>query len=244
MQQNPTLTRDPPLSISSCRRDRRRAAVLDARQHVPVLPVQGEAIVHLAIAGPLVLVEKGRVVERCELYEAVVHLPVDAPSRNLGGEVAQVAATAPDHDVDGAGHGARVVGLLRARAFFLQILALACIHLEETELCAGGIGATYLIDRACPLVVVDMAVERHVHPVLLPELLEAMPGSWLGERPVYAIEETRRVPKDAMSDEYQPWLLLPVDRGEAVLDELVLLCAFPPVMLAVRDAEPEHAIIC
>jgi len=89
-----------------------------------------------------------------------------------------------------------------------------------------------------------MAVERHVHPVLLPELLEAMPGSWLGERPVYAIEETRRVPKDAMSDEYQPWLLLPVDRGEAVLDELVLLCAFPPVMLAVRDAEPEHAIIC
>ena len=89
-----------------------------------------------------------------------------------------------------------------------------------------------------------MAVERHVHPVLLPELLEAMPGSWLGERPVYAIEETRRVPKDAMSDEYQPWLLLPVDCGEAVLDELVLLCAFPPVMLAVRDAEPEHAIIC
>jgi len=47
-----------------------------------------------------------------------------------------------------------------------------------------------------------------------------------------------------MSDEYQPRLFLPVDRGEAVLDELVLLRAFPPVVLAVRNAEPKHAIIC
>jgi hypothetical protein len=53
-----------------------------------------------------------------------------------------VAATAPDHDMDGAVHGARVVRLLRARAFFLQRLALACIHVDQTELCTGGIGAT------------------------------------------------------------------------------------------------------
>jgi hypothetical protein len=35
-----------------------------------------------------------------------------------------VAAAASDDDVDGAVHGARVVRLLRAHAFFLQKLAL------------------------------------------------------------------------------------------------------------------------
>ena len=89
-----------------------------------------------------------------------------------------------------------------------------------------------------------MAVERQVHPILLLELLEALPGHWLSERSVSAVEETGRVAEDAMSDEYQPRLFLPVDRGEAVLDELVLLRAFPPVVLAVRNAEPKHAIIC
>lgn len=74
--------------------------------------MHSEAIVHLAVAGPFVLVEKGRVVECRELDEAVVHLPVDAPHRDLGGEVAQVAAAAPNDDVDGAVHGARVVELL------------------------------------------------------------------------------------------------------------------------------------
>jgi hypothetical protein len=104
----------------------RRAAVLDARQQVPVLPVHREAVVHLAVAGALVLVEEGRVVERRELDEAVVHLPVHAPRRDLGGEVAEVAAAAPDHDVDGAVHGARVVGFLRAHALFLQCKCRPC----------------------------------------------------------------------------------------------------------------------
>lgn len=89
-----------------------------------------------------------------------------------------------------------------------------------------------------------MAVERDVHPVLLPQLLKAFPGHRLGKRSFLAVEETGGVAKDAMSDEYQPRLLLPVNRGEAVLDELVLLRAFSPVMLAVRDTEPEHAVIC
>lgn len=102
----------------------------------------------------------------------------------------------------------------------------------------------YLVDRACPLVVVDMAVERQVHPVLLPELLEALPGHGLGERAVDAVEEAGGVAEDAVRDEHQPRLLLPVDRGEAALDELVLLRAFPPVVLAVRHAEPEHAVVC
>lgn len=102
----------------------------------------------------------------------------------------------------------------------------------------------YLVDRACPLVVVDMAVERQVHPVLLPELLEALPGHGLRERAVDAVEEAGGVAEDAVRDEHQPRLLLPVDRGEAALDELVLLRAFPPVVLAVRHAEPEHAVVC
>lgn len=46
-----------------------------------------------------------------------------------------------------------------------------------------------------------------------------------------------------MRDEHQPWLLLPVHRGEAALDERVLLRAFPPVVLAVRHAEPEHPVV-
>ena len=74
--------------------------------------MQSEAIVHLAIAGPFVLVQKGRVIERRELDEAVVHLPVYAPRRDLDCEVAQVAAAAPNDYVDGAVHGARVVELL------------------------------------------------------------------------------------------------------------------------------------
>lgn len=46
-----------------------------------------------------------------------------------------------------------------------------------------------------------------------------------------------------MRDEHQPWLLLPVHRGEAALDERVLLRAFPPVVLAVRHAESEHPVV-
>ncbi|BAT08860.1 Os09g0506150, partial [Oryza sativa Japonica Group] len=121
----------------------RRAAVGDAGEHVAVLPVDGEAVVHLAVAGPPVLVEQRRVVERRELDEAVVHLPVHAPRRRLGGEVAQVAAAAADHRVDGAAHRAGVARPLRRRA-------------------------PPVVDRARPLVVVDVAVEGEVDAVPLP----------------------------------------------------------------------------
>lgn len=46
-----------------------------------------------------------------------------------------------------------------------------------------------------------------------------------------------------MGEEDEPRLFLPVDGGEAVLDELVLLGAWPPVELGVGYAETEHAVV-
>jgi hypothetical protein len=44
-------------------------------------------------------------------------------------------------------------------------------------------------------------------------------------------------------EEDEPRLLLPVDRRQALLDELVLLGPRPPVLFRVCDAEPEHAVV-
>lgn len=47
-----------------------------------------------------------------------------------------------------------------------------------------------------------------------------------------------------MCEEDEPGLLLPVDRRQAMLDELVLLSSRPPVLFGVGYAESEHAVVC
>ena len=64
--------------------------------------MHGEAVVHLAVVGPPVLELQQHVIHRRQLAEPIVHLPVHAPRRDLGGEVGQVAAAATDNDVHGA----------------------------------------------------------------------------------------------------------------------------------------------
>lgn len=46
-----------------------------------------------------------------------------------------------------------------------------------------------------------------------------------------------------MREEDEPRLFLAIDGGEAVLNELVLFRAWPPVQLRVGYAETEHAVI-
>jgi hypothetical protein len=101
----------------------------------------------------------------------------------------------------------------------------------------------HLVDWARPLVAVDVSIEGEVDLVLLPELLQRFPPHGLLERALRLVVGAGRVPKDAVREEDEPRLLLPVDGRQAPLDEPVLLGPGPPVLLRVSDAEPEHAVV-
>jgi hypothetical protein len=94
----------------------REAAVVHAAEHVPVVPVDGEGVVDLAVAAPLVLEQQRRVVERRELHEPEVAIAEDAPLGDRRRVVRQVAAAAAGHHEDGAVHRPRVVALLVGHA--------------------------------------------------------------------------------------------------------------------------------
>ena len=89
---------------------------MHASEHVAVVPVDGEGVVHLAVAALLVLEQQRRVVERRELGEPEVMVAVDAPLGDRRRVVRQVAAAAAGHHEDGAVHRPRVVALLASRA--------------------------------------------------------------------------------------------------------------------------------
>uniref|UniRef100_A0A0A9DMF7 Uncharacterized protein n=1 Tax=Arundo donax TaxID=35708 RepID=A0A0A9DMF7_ARUDO len=91
--------------------------------------------------------------------------------------------------------------------------------------------------------VVDVPEEGDVDAVLLPQLLEALAALWLLEGALHGVPQVGRVAQHAVRREDEPRLVLPVHRREAVLNELVLCRALPPVVLSVRDAEPEHAVV-
>jgi hypothetical protein len=88
-----------------------------------------------------------------------------------------------------------------------------------------------------------VAVHGEVHPVLLPELLQRLAPHGLLEGALRLVVGAGGVTQDAVREEDEPWLLLPVHGGQALLDELVLLGAWPPVLFRVGDAEPEHAVV-
>ena len=102
----------------------------------------------------------------------------------------------------------------------------------------------HLIDWACPLIAVDVAIEGKIDLVLLPEFLQSFPPHRFLERALGFIVCARGVPENTVCKEDKPWLLLPVDRRQALLDELVLLGPRPPVLFRVSNAEPEHAVVC
>jgi len=91
---------------------------------------------------------------------------------------------------------------------------------------------------------VDVAIEGEVDLVLLPELLQRFPPHGLLESALRFVVGAGRVAENTVREEDEPRLLLPVHRRQALLDELVLLGARPPVLFGVCDAEPEHAVVC
>uniref|UniRef100_A0A8R7R239 Uncharacterized protein n=1 Tax=Triticum urartu TaxID=4572 RepID=A0A8R7R239_TRIUA len=173
------------------------ATVMHASEHVAVVPMDGEGVIHLAVAALLVLEQKRRVVEGSELGEPVVFIPEHTPLGGRAGVAREVAAAAACHDKDGPVHGARVVAPL-----------------------AGD--ALALIERASTLVVVDVAEEGNVDAVPLPQLLQALPALGLLERALVGVPRVGGVTQHPVRREDEPRLVLPVHRGEALLDELVL----------------------
>jgi hypothetical protein len=205
----------------SSRSQRSPGTVVDAAsKDVPIIARDGEPVVHLAVTALLVLEQHRRVVERRELDEAVVQVPDVAPPdvRRRRGELRQAGAGAADHDVRG--------------------------RLERAGVVVRRVGhAPALVHRARPLVAVHVAVHGEVHPVLLPELLQRLAPHGLLEGALRLVVGAGGVTQDAVREEDEPWLLLPVHGGQALLDELVLLGAWPPVLFRVGDAEPEHAVV-
>lgn len=104
--------------------------------------------------------------------------------------------------------------------------------------------SSYLVDWAGPLIVVNMPIECNVHFIFLPELLKAIPSHGLFEGALCSIIRARWITEHTMSSKYQPWLFLPIYRGKAAFDKCILFRAFSPIMLSVRYAEVEHAIVC
>ncbi|BAT06395.1 Os08g0530801, partial [Oryza sativa Japonica Group] len=194
------------------------AAVVHAAEHVAVIPLHGEGVIHLPIAALLVLEQQRRVVERGELDEPEVPVPENAPLGDRRGVVREVAPAAAGDDEDGAVHGAGVAAPLAGDA-------LALVH------------------RARPLVVVDVAEEGDVDAVALPQPLQALPPFGLLEGALVGVPPVGGVAQHAVRREDEPRLVLPVHRRQALLDELVLVGTLPPVVLRVRDAEPEHPVV-
>nr|GME19822.1 Os08g0530801 [Ipomoea batatas] len=131
--------------------------------------------------------EERGLIKRSELDEPPVVILVQAPSGIDGGELREMAPSAPDHDVDGPVDGAGVV-----RGFVVDALVL--------------------VDRAGAFVVVDMAVESHVNFVLLPQPLQMLPPHGLLERPFSGVPVVRGVTKHAVGGEDEPWSLVAVGR--------------------------------
>lgn len=86
---------------------------MHAAEHVPVIPVDSEGVVDLAVAALLVLEQQRRVVERRELHEPEVPVAEDALLGDRRRVVRQVAATAAGHHEDGAVHRAPSSGSFR-----------------------------------------------------------------------------------------------------------------------------------
>lgn len=103
---------------------------------------------------------------------------------------------------------------------------------------------SYLVDGACPFIVMDMAVKCNVYLVLLPKFLQAFPSHRLFKCTPLTIPFVRRITKDTMSCKDQPRLLLSIHRCKTILDELVLLCSLPPVMFCVSYTKVKHSVIC
>jgi hypothetical protein len=75
------------------------AVVGGAGQDVSVVTRDGEMVIHIAITALLVLEQEERTVEGCELDEAEVEVPEEAPVWHGGSERGEACATATDDDM-------------------------------------------------------------------------------------------------------------------------------------------------
>lgn len=102
---------------------------------------------------------------------------------------------------------------------------------------------SYLINGACPFVVMDMAIKSNIYFVSLPKFLQTFPSHGLFKWPFRPIVKVRGISKHTMSSKDQPRLFLSVYCCKAMLNEFVLFRSFPPIMFSVSYTEAKHAII-
>jgi hypothetical protein len=67
-------------------------------------------------------------------------------------------------------------------------------------------GTFYLVNGACPFIVMDMAEKCNVHPVLLPKLLQAHPSHGIFKCATLGIPISGGISKSTMRSKDQPWL--------------------------------------
>lgn len=116
--------------------------------------------------------------------------------------------------------------------------------MDWKALCKNRLGkVVYLINWTCSFVVMDMAIEGNINPILLPEILKAFPSHRLLKWALRCIPVIGRVAEHTMSSEYQPRLFLSICWCKALLYESVLFWPLSPVMFCISYTKPEQSII-